>query len=78
MSTSPLFLHESLPTDDEFVLDGEEGRHAARVKRLRRDEAVSVSDGRGTVAECVVTDVLDDGLQLAVRDMRRVIPSLSR
>jgi 16S rRNA (uracil1498-N3)-methyltransferase len=39
---------------DVVVLDGAEGRHAA-VRRLRVGEAVSVGDGCGLVASCVVT-----------------------
>ena len=48
----PLFLADDGRLDgvapgDVVVLDGEEGRHAASVRRLRLDEAVHVSDGRG-------------------------------
>jgi 16S rRNA (uracil1498-N3)-methyltransferase len=76
MSTPPLFLVDELPRDDRFPLTGDEGRHAARVKRLGSGERVLVGDGRGTVLECVVADVLADGLALSV-ESRRVEPAPS-
>ena len=64
--TPPLFLLVPLPDASSFVLDGDEGRHAARVKRLGVGEALLVSDGRGTVLRCVVAAVQGDGLRLIV------------
>jgi 16S rRNA (uracil1498-N3)-methyltransferase len=66
MSTAPLFLLDPLPTGEVLELRGDEGRHAARVKRLGAGEPVLVGDGRGTVASCVVAAVLPDGLRLTV------------
>lgn len=76
MPTPPLFLVDELPVGGGFSLTGDEGRHAARVKRLGPGERVLVGDGRGTVLECVVTDVLPDGLALNV-ESRRVEPEPS-
>jgi 16S rRNA (uracil1498-N3)-methyltransferase len=70
VSTLPLFLHDLLPTADEFALTGDEGRHAARVKRLGVGERLLVGDGRGGVAECVVSGILPDGLALRVEHRR--------
>jgi len=64
--TPPLFLLELLPDDDSFVLDGAEGRHAARVQRLHVGESLRVADGRGAVLDCVVCEVLAAGLRLTV------------
>jgi 16S rRNA (uracil1498-N3)-methyltransferase len=64
--TPPLFLVEALTPGDELLLGGDEGRHAARVRRLTVGEAVLVADGAGTVAECTVAEVLPDALRLAV------------
>jgi 16S rRNA (uracil1498-N3)-methyltransferase len=47
-------------------LVGEEGRHAARVRRLRVGEPVRLGDGRGALLDCVVAAVLPDGLELMV------------
>ena len=64
--TPPLFLVDALPGPGTFRLDGDEGRHAARVKRLAVGEDVLVADGLGGLLECVVSAVLPDGLQLTV------------
>ncbi len=74
MSTPPLFLVEQLPAEESITLGGEEGHHAARVKRLTTGERLLVGDGAGTVAECVVEAVLPDGLRLRV-DRRRSRPA---
>ena len=39
------------------VLDGEEARHAATVRRLRAGERLVLSDGAGAMARCVVEGV---------------------
>lgn len=74
MTTAPLFLVEELPAADSFALSGDEGRHAARVKRIAVGEPVLVSDGRGSVADCTVSAVRPDGIELAVR-ARRTVPA---
>lgn len=72
MSTPPLFFVDHLPSAEQVRLDGDEGRHAARVKRLGVGERLRVADGLGAIADCVVTAVLDDGLELDVIDWRHV------
>ena len=52
--TPPLFLLDPLPHGDLVVLDGDEGRHAARVKRIGPGEGVLVGDGHGSIASCTV------------------------
>ncbi|MCW2497891.1 16S rRNA (uracil(1498)-N(3))-methyltransferase [Jatrophihabitans sp.] len=71
--TLALFLLDSLPEAPTFSLTGEEGRHAARVRRIGVGEQILVSDGRGEVAECSVTAVLTDGLALQVLE-RSTLP----
>jgi 16S rRNA (uracil1498-N3)-methyltransferase len=74
--TPPLFLLDELPGSGTFALTGEEGRHAAKVRRIGVGEQVTVSDGRGQVAECEVSAVLPSGLQLTVLARRSVaVPS---
>ncbi|MCE7011629.1 16S rRNA (uracil(1498)-N(3))-methyltransferase [Kibdelosporangium philippinense] len=66
-TTPPLFLVDTLPKGEEFVLDGPEGRHAATVKRLRPGENLTVSDGAGGLATCVVDSPAGkDSLRLRV------------
>jgi 16S rRNA (uracil1498-N3)-methyltransferase len=74
VSTPPLFLVDELPAADVLSLTGDEGRHAARVKRLAIGEPVLVSDGRGSLVECSVSAARSDRLELAVV-ARRSVPS---
>jgi 16S rRNA (uracil1498-N3)-methyltransferase len=56
-TTLPVFLAASVPVSGSTVLDGEEARHAATVRRLRAGERLVLSDGTGTMARCVVDAV---------------------
>jgi 16S rRNA (uracil1498-N3)-methyltransferase len=64
VSTPPLFFVDHLPAHEQLRLDGDEGRHAARVRRVAVGEALTLADGLGAVADCVVTRVLPDGVDL--------------
>ncbi|MBJ8342289.1 16S rRNA (uracil(1498)-N(3))-methyltransferase [Antrihabitans sp. YC3-6] len=48
------------------VLDGDEGHHAATVRRIRVGERLTLSDGRGGIAETEVVAAQRDRLELAV------------
>lgn len=74
--TPALFLVDALPSDDRFALTGDEGRHAARVRRLTVGESLVVGDGRGGLADCTVAAVTADGLDLSVTS-RRFVPARS-
>jgi len=55
----PVFLSEAVTevaAGASLVLDGDEGRHAATVMRIRIGEQVVLTDGAGTSATCTVTD----------------------
>lgn len=56
-TTLPVFLAASVPVSGHAVLDGEEARHAATVRRLRAGERLVLSDGAGAMARCVVDTV---------------------
>lgn len=71
--TAPVFRLDPLPPGDVVVLGGDEGRHAAAVRRLRVGERVDLTDARGTVVEGVVEAVERASLQVRVRE-RRVVP----
>jgi 16S rRNA (uracil1498-N3)-methyltransferase len=56
--TSALFYADALPDVGGLaVVDGDEGFHAANVRRIRPGEELDLGDGDGTVAHCVVDDV---------------------
>ncbi|MGB9376358.1 MAG: 16S rRNA (uracil(1498)-N(3))-methyltransferase, partial [Mycobacteriales bacterium] len=61
-----VFLVDDLPPGDIAVLDGDEGRHAARVRRLRVGDAIDISDGRGGRAHCTVRAVRTDVVELDI------------
>lgn len=69
----PLFLVPPGDLSTEIVtLSGQEGHHAAAVRRLRPGERADVSDGAGTLAECVVASVAADLVVLTVRTVHAV------
>lgn len=70
--SAALFLIDELPAVDRFELTGDEGRHAARVRRLTVGEALTVGDGRGGLLDCTVSAVRADGLELQVTARRSV------
>jgi 16S rRNA (uracil1498-N3)-methyltransferase len=68
--TAPLYLVADRALDDVlagagFVLDGDEGRHAATVRRTRVGERVDVGDGV-RLARCTVVRVSPGSLDLRV------------
>lgn len=49
-----------------FTLDGDEGRHAATVKRMREGEVIHLCDGQGTRAIATVVKVHKHSLDLTI------------
>jgi 16S rRNA (uracil1498-N3)-methyltransferase len=73
--SAPVFLASSDLADlheGRVELDGAEGRHAARVRRLGVGERIDLTDGAGTLAECVVAEAHPSSLTLDVVALRRV------
>jgi 16S rRNA (uracil1498-N3)-methyltransferase len=55
--TRALFYLHALPAAGELaLLDGDEGFHAANVRRIRTGEEIDLGDGAGAVARCVVEE----------------------
>ncbi len=72
--TAPVFLADaSALLSDPVRLGGEEGRHAAVVRRIRVGETVRLTDGAGNVADCSVVAVDPHGISCAVRH-RALVP----
>jgi 16S rRNA (uracil1498-N3)-methyltransferase len=64
-----LFYVDAVPAPGEVVdVDGDEGFHAANVRRIRVGEALDLSDGAGTLSHCVVTGVAKGRLSARVGD----------
>jgi 16S rRNA (uracil1498-N3)-methyltransferase len=72
--TDPLFFSASLAADplpalgDRVRLDGDDGRHAAVVRRIRPGEMILVGDGRGHGVRGEVREVGRDSLVLEVTE----------
>jgi 16S rRNA (uracil1498-N3)-methyltransferase len=62
--TDPVFFVDEVPPPGRFVLGGDEGHHAATVKRLRAGESLVLSDGQGSWAPATV--LAAEGRSLAV------------
>jgi 16S rRNA (uracil1498-N3)-methyltransferase len=63
---------------DPLRLEDDEGYHAARVLRLRPGEPLTLSDGRGNVAECEVSTVEPRAVTVHVRARRAAPERLPR
>lgn len=83
---TPLFLVEparvrACSVGDHLIVDGDEGRHAVAVRRLRLDETVHITDGEGCLITGIVSGVEGkDRLEVRVADVvhaRPAIPSLT-
>jgi 16S rRNA (uracil1498-N3)-methyltransferase len=68
--SAPMFIvdGERLRAADRVTLDGDEGRHAAVVRRIAAGEVVELTDGRGHLARCVVAASDRTGLVCDVRE----------
>lgn len=66
--TPPVFYIADTTTmvGGQLVLTGDEGRHAADVRRLRVGEAAAVTDGRGTLLRTTITGVRKGEVTLEV------------
>lgn len=74
--SAPVFIADAaaLRASDEVVLDGDEGRHAAVVRRITVGETVELTDGAGQLARCVVVGATKQGLTCAVEE-RIAVPA---
>jgi 16S rRNA (uracil1498-N3)-methyltransferase len=71
-----LFYIDELPeTGEPALVEGDEGFHAATVRRIRRGEELILGDGAGGLARCVVEQAGRDGLQARVLDRWQVPPA---
>lgn len=64
-----LFYVDAIPDQGALAaVEGDEGFHAATVRRIRAGEQISLSDGAGTVADCVVENAVKGRLTARVLD----------
>ncbi|MFZ2175858.1 MAG: 16S rRNA (uracil(1498)-N(3))-methyltransferase [Rhodococcus sp. (in: high G+C Gram-positive bacteria)] len=68
-----VFFLDPLPEAGHIaVLDGPEGRHAATVRRIGVGARIVLADGRGGLADTVVTAAAKDRLELSVHERRQI------
>jgi 16S rRNA (uracil1498-N3)-methyltransferase len=67
-SAAPAVAHvfvDKVDGDADLSVDGDDGHHLQRVRRLRAGEAVTASDGQGRWRLCTVAEVGEGRLRLA-------------
>lgn len=73
--SAALFYVDALPEAGELVVvDGDEGFHAANVRRIRVGEELDIGDGAGAVAHGVVSAVAKGWLEARLTSRRIVDP----
>jgi 16S rRNA (uracil1498-N3)-methyltransferase len=74
--SAALFYVDSLPeVGDLAVVDGDEGFHAANVRRIRVGEELDLGDGAGAMAHCVIDEVAKARLTARVLKRWKVEPA---
>ena len=74
--TAALFYVDTLPEVGTLaVVDGDEGFHAANVRRIRVGEELDLSDGAGAVGHCVIEEVAKARLSARVLERWTVEPA---
>lgn len=74
MAVHAIYLDAGGLSGDRITVEGEEARHALRVKRVREGDVVRVLDGCGGVAECRVIGA-GRSLELEVIERRAAAPT---
>ncbi|WP_068275136.1 16S rRNA (uracil(1498)-N(3))-methyltransferase [Aldersonia kunmingensis] len=72
MAATLFYLDPLPPVGSVAVLDGKEGHHAATVRRIGVGTRITLSDGRGEIAESTVSAAEKDRLELTVTARTRV------
>lgn len=74
-----LFYVDAVPDVGALAaVEGDEGFHAATVRRIRPGEALVLADGAGTIADCVVEETGKRTLTARVLDRRTAPPPSPR
>ena len=74
--SAALFYVDALPgAGERAVVDGDEGHHAANVRRIRVGEHIDLSDGAGTLAHCVVENTAKGSVTARITELLTVPPA---
>ncbi|MDA4108207.1 16S rRNA (uracil(1498)-N(3))-methyltransferase [Mycolicibacterium holsaticum] len=74
MSLALFYVDALAPVGETVVVDGDDGFHAANVRRIRAGERLALSDGAGELAHCVVEEAAKARLTARVLERRFVPP----
>jgi 16S rRNA (uracil1498-N3)-methyltransferase len=75
--SAPVFYVDKLPEVGELaIVDGDEGFHAANVRRIRAGEHLDLGDGAGVLARCLIEDVGKGWLSARVLNSATVPPAV--
>jgi 16S rRNA (uracil1498-N3)-methyltransferase len=75
--SAPVFYVDKLPEVGELaIVDGDEGFHAANVRRIRAGEDLDLGDGAGALARCLIEDVGKGWLSARVLNSATVAPAV--
>ena len=75
--SAPVFYVDKLPgVGERAIVDGDEGFHAANVRRIRTGEQLDLGDGAGALAHCVIEDVGKSRLSARVLSRWTVAPAV--
>ena len=70
-----LFYCKDISTGGFCTLDAEESRHAVRVMRLREDDEINVTDGKGSLYRCKIVEADDRACVMEVEEQDFSIPN---
>jgi len=79
-ATAPAAAHvfvDDVTTDGDLRVDGDDGHHLQRVRRLRAGESLTASDGCGHWRLCTIAEVGDGRLRLAPAGPLTTEPTLT-
>ncbi|HEX2957644.1 MAG TPA: RsmE family RNA methyltransferase [Chitinispirillaceae bacterium] len=65
-----LFHCPTPPVDSTLILDHQESHHALNVLRLQPDDSIQITDGKGTIYNCIVTRTDTMHLTASIVDSR--------
>lgn len=76
LAGATLFYTDAVPAVGQLaVVDGDEGFHAATVRRIRPGEHLVLSDGAGVLGSCVVETATKKGLTARITEVQHAVRS---
>lgn len=75
MAATDVFYHHRIPSPEQMiVIEGKEGHHAQKVRRITTGDSLCITNGEGELARCVVTGTESGRLELQCIEKLQVPP----